>query len=265
LKQNNIKISIVTVVYNGEKFLEKTIQSVVSQTYQNIEYIIIDGGSTDGTLDIIKRYEDSIDYWTSEADNGIYDAMNKGALVASGEFINYLNSDDTFLDENVLQNIVNGMDNLSKVYFARAKIQGNKESWLYPAQQYNKTNIDIWLKNALPNHQTMFFPKSFYKKVQYNLEYKIGSDSDYKFEAEKRCGFIFLDILVCKFELGGISSDFDNFKNVKQIIVDSWKISMKHQGFYYALKRLVKILAKFVLNKALNADLFSKLYKKIKQ
>jgi len=82
--KNKPLISIVTVVYNGEEFLEETIKSVVSQTYKNIEYIIIDGGSTDGTVDIIKKYEDKIDYWVSEPDSGIYDAMNKGIDKASG-------------------------------------------------------------------------------------------------------------------------------------------------------------------------------------
>ena len=77
-------ISIITVVFNGERYLEQTIQSVIDQTYDNVEYIIIDGGSTDGTLDIIKKYEDKIDYWVSEKDNGIYDAMNKGIKVCYG-------------------------------------------------------------------------------------------------------------------------------------------------------------------------------------
>jgi len=87
-------ITIITVVYNGEKYLEETIKSVINQTYPNVEYIIIDGGSTDGTLDIIKKYEDYIDYWVSEKDKGIYDAMNKGILVSNGKYLLFLNADD---------------------------------------------------------------------------------------------------------------------------------------------------------------------------
>ncbi|MEA1893278.1 MAG: glycosyltransferase [Campylobacterota bacterium] len=98
-------ISIVTVVFNGEKHLEQTIQSVVNQTYKNIEYIIIDGGSTDGTVDIIKKYEDKISYWVSEKDSGIYDAMNKGIDVANGEWINFMNAGDIFFDNNVLESV----------------------------------------------------------------------------------------------------------------------------------------------------------------
>lgn len=96
-----MKLSVITVVYNGEAFLEDTIKSIINQTYENIEYIVIDGASTDGTLNIIKKYEDKIDYWVSESDLGIYDAMNKGIDVASGEFINFLNAGDRFVDEHV--------------------------------------------------------------------------------------------------------------------------------------------------------------------
>ena len=88
--------SIITVVYNGEKFLEKTIASVVNQSCKNFEYIIIDGGSTDKSLDIIRKYEKKIDYWVSEKDNGIYDAFNKGMIVSKGEFIGFINSDDIY-------------------------------------------------------------------------------------------------------------------------------------------------------------------------
>ena len=94
--KNKPLISIITVVFNCEQHLEETIQSVISQTYDNVEYIIIDGGSTDGTLEIIKQYEDKIDYWVSEKDNGISDAFNKGIQKASGEIIGIINSDDWY-------------------------------------------------------------------------------------------------------------------------------------------------------------------------
>ena len=90
--------SIITVVYNNEKYLEETIKSVVNQKFQNFEYIIIDGGSSDKTLDIIKRYDSQIDYWISEKDKGIYDAFNKGMSLAKGDFIGIVNSDDTYFD-----------------------------------------------------------------------------------------------------------------------------------------------------------------------
>jgi len=98
-------ISIVTVVYNGEKYLEETIQNVINQTYDNVEYIIIDGGSTDGTLDIIKKYEDRVDYWASEKDSGIYDAMNKGISLFSGDYLFFLGADDFIKNTNILYEV----------------------------------------------------------------------------------------------------------------------------------------------------------------
>lgn len=110
-------ISIITVVYNGEKYLEQTIQSVINQTYKNIEYIVIDGGSTDGTLDIIKKYEEHISYWVSESDKGLYDAMNKGIGVAKGELIGMINSDDWYELEAVEIMAEAYKNNPTKVYF----------------------------------------------------------------------------------------------------------------------------------------------------
>lgn len=100
-----MKISVVTVCYNAADTIERTMLSVLNQTYHDIEYIIIDGGSTDGTVDIIRKYADKIAYWASEPDKGIYDAMNKGIKVATGEWINFMNAGDIFCDKNVLTNI----------------------------------------------------------------------------------------------------------------------------------------------------------------
>lgn len=99
------KISIITVVYNDKNALEKTIMSVISQTYFPMEYIIVDGGSTDGTIDVIKKYEDKINKWISEPDQGIYDAMNKGIRMATGEWVNLMNAGDTFVSPDVLEKV----------------------------------------------------------------------------------------------------------------------------------------------------------------
>ena len=103
--KNDIKplITVITVVYNGEAYLEKTILSVINQTYESVEYIIIDGGSTDGTIDIIKKYKSKINYWINEAYNGIYDAMNKGIKLATGDWINFMNAGDLFYNLSVLE------------------------------------------------------------------------------------------------------------------------------------------------------------------
>ena len=103
-------VSIITVTYNAEVCLEKTIQSVINQTYKNIEYIIIDGGSSDKTLSIIKKYKKYIKYWISEPDKGIYDAMNKGIKIAKGDYINFLNAGDFYYENNVLSYLFDNLD-----------------------------------------------------------------------------------------------------------------------------------------------------------
>ncbi|HLY96654.1 MAG TPA: glycosyltransferase family 2 protein, partial [Sideroxyarcus sp.] len=98
-------ITVITVVFNGVATLEHTIRSVIEQTYANVEYIVIDGGSTDGTVDILRKYDADIDYWVSGRDAGIYDAMNKGIALAGGDYIGMLNSDDFFAHPSALEMI----------------------------------------------------------------------------------------------------------------------------------------------------------------
>ena len=155
-------ISIITVVFNGEKYLEETIQSVLNQTYDNVEYIIIDGGSTDGTLGIIKKYEDKIDYWVSEKDKGIYDAMNKGILVATGDWINFINAGDRliFLDVNSL-----------------LKLSTTNTSYYYHEEQHKMKRdpfTKMYLTHNTPCHQSIFYKKD--EIVPFDLDYPIIAD-----------------------------------------------------------------------------------------
>ena len=114
-----MKISIITVCYNSGKTIEDTFKSVKSQTYQDIEYIVVDGGSKDETIEIIKKYEKIISSWISESDKGLYDAINKGIEKASGDFIGILNSDDIFYSDNTIQDLINFLEqqkDVAKVY-----------------------------------------------------------------------------------------------------------------------------------------------------
>lgn len=260
----NPLISIVTVVYNGEKYLEKTIQSIINQTYKNIEYIIIDGGSSDGTLDIIKKYEDKISCFVSEKDEGIYDGMNKGIYKCTGDFVLFLNSGDLLSTFSVLEELEKHIKDKEKTYFARARIYHDKNlNWLYPNENITHKNINSWLKNNLPNHQAMLFPKSFYKKENYELKYKICADADFKYKAMKKTGFVYVPIEFCKFYLGGLSSTY-SLKKTFQMLNEIWNIQLKYNGFYSCLKACSKYIVKYILSLAKNNYLLYNITKKYK-
>lgn len=169
-------ITVVTVVRNGRKTIERTILSVINQTYTNIEYIIVDGMSSDGTLDIIMKYEDKIDYWISASDNGIYDAMNKGIDQATGKWILMVNSDDCFIDNMVLEKICGELlkthadivhGNMIVVY------PNGRKRHIIPAKE------DILRKKMCLNHGTCFIRNTVYEKKRYNWQYKIAGDYDF--------------------------------------------------------------------------------------
>lgn len=201
-------ISIVTVVYNGEDSLEETIQSVMQQTYPRIEYIVIDGQSTDRTVDIIRKYEAEITHWISEPDAGIYDAMNKGNRLATGDYLLMLNSGDYLLHKDAIKELLKlGYDHIgpSPIIAAQAiNVYEGKvyHDWLRPIDEQ-----DLDLKN--PHHQASFVHKSLYEKFCYRDFYQISGDADYWEQMRKadKYHYKFVNKPVTVFRLGGISND----------------------------------------------------------
>lgn len=177
------KISIVTIVYNGQGCIEKTIKSVLEQTYRNIEYIIIDGLSTDTTLELIAPYNDKIDKLISGQDSGIYDAMNKGLKEVTGDYVIFMNCDDTFTDKDTLGIIANSIKKNNSPDF----IYGDAiEESSIDGTRYAKNARDpkyLWY-GMFAHHQSMAYKMSVITKhnLKYDLQYKIGAD--YGFTAE---------------------------------------------------------------------------------
>ena len=174
-------ITVVTVVYNNEETLERCIKSVLEQTYDNIEYIMIDGGSSDATLDIIKKYEDAIDYFISEPDKGIYYAMNKGLSLASGDYTGILNSDDLYLKNAVKVSINQIMADNSdgSVGIANMYKSNGELLWKYPNSPFDDT---AYLKRNPCNHQTLFLSKEAYNIIglfDTSLKYAADTNSEY--------------------------------------------------------------------------------------
>lgn len=201
---SQVKFSIITINYNNKEGLRKTIESVINQSFKDFEYIIIDGGSTDGSIDVIKEYASYIDYWVSEPDKGIYNAMNKGIVQAHGEYLNFMNSGDCFYDGNILDMVKLSLN--ADIVAGKLYVEGKGVCGIY---KDDITLLDLFL-NVLP-HQSSFIKRELFEDKLYDEKYTIVSD--WKFFVEslifRNCTFANLDVIVCKFEPGGISSNND--------------------------------------------------------
>lgn len=160
-------ITILTATYNADKYLEKSILSVIKQDYHNFEYIIIDGGSTDNTLQIINKYKKHIDYWLSEKDGGIYEALNKGINVSRGEWIYVLGADDQMF--NVLGDVALHLKDPQAVYYGNVVLKSSQKVF-----DGKFSRFKLMFKNI--SHQSMFYPNSYLKINKFNLRYKSASD-----------------------------------------------------------------------------------------
>jgi len=214
----NPLFSIITVVYNGEKYLEKTIESVIKQKFKNFEYIVIDGGSTDNSVKIIKKFEKKIDYWLSEKDRGIYDAFNKGMRVSKGKFIGFINSDDIY-KKNALKIISNYIEKNQQADFIFGSV---KKHWgVLHGYKPHKIKYS-W--GFYSSHSTGFFikKKAAEKVGFYNIKYKYHADYDYFYRLivkNKMRGISTKkNEVVGVFRRGGFSSKISFWKKLKEDI-----------------------------------------------
>lgn len=194
-----MKLSIITINYNNSEGLRKTIESVVNQTWYDFEYIIIDGGSTDGSVEIIKEYASRIDYWVSEPDKGIYNALNKGLAVAKGEYCNFMNSGDCFYSFSTLE----------QVFASKPMVDiicGNTFTDKLKAPP--KTITFDTLFNVSICHQCAFIRTSLMKKYGYDEKYKIVADRKFFLQALifDNCSYQSIDVDVVKYDITGFSA-----------------------------------------------------------
>ncbi|AFI05698.1 glycosyltransferase family 2 protein [Helicobacter cetorum] len=206
-----LKVSVITASFNSEKTIQDTILSVLNQTYRDIEYIIIDGASTDKTLEIIQRYRDSIACVVSEKDKGIYDAMNKGIRRASGDIIALLNSDDFYTDEFVIEKVVHEFEkkNCDSVY---ADLVFVKPSCLEKVVRYYESgefNPKTFLYGVVPAHPTLFIKREIYERYGlYKTDYKISADFEMiiRLFVVQKISFSYLKEVLVKMRTGGVST-----------------------------------------------------------
>lgn len=196
-------ITVITVVYNACKTIERTIKSVIAQEYVNIEYIIVDGGSTDGTVDIIKKYQNNIDYWISEPDKGIYYAMNKGIEFSNGDYICLLNADDWYEKDTckvVAQRIIKTNSEYGVYYGMARVINLNGET-----VDIQGTTVHI-INRASIAHQTCFISKDVYSRYTYDTMYKSAADYDMMCKLIKNdVKFNFIENILVNYSLNGMS------------------------------------------------------------
>jgi glycosyltransferase involved in cell wall biosynthesis len=239
-------ISVITVVYNAAGSIERTITSVLGQTYTNIEYIIVDGASTDETLSIIRKYEEQIDYWVSEKDDGIYDAMNKGISLAKGEWINFMNVGDYFYDEDVVETLfASSLEVGAKVIYGDAM-------QLFPRADTVRSGsqelVDIKCGPTFI-HQCTFTHSNLAKQYPFDLEYKICADYDFFYKMYTlNIPFQKVDMIIAYYDMTGISSHF--FATYKEIRAIQKKY-VNGQDTCVTRKRLLVIACKEVLKKIL--------------
>jgi glycosyltransferase involved in cell wall biosynthesis len=204
-----MKISIITVCYNSATTIEKTIISVASQTHTNIEYIIVDGNSEDNTLAVIRKYKDRVSKWISEPDKGLYDAMNKGIALATGDLIGIINSDDTFQSDTVIADIA-AFHNNNDIDASVGDIVQHKTDGSvvrrYSAKNWSPDKLTI---GYMPPHPSIFFKKELFSKYgYYELDFKIGADYELitRFFLKNKVNWKYSGIITTAMLVGGLSS-----------------------------------------------------------
>ncbi|MEZ4938555.1 MAG: glycosyltransferase family 2 protein [Crocinitomicaceae bacterium] len=247
-----MKISIITIAYNSEETIEDTIKSVIDQDYSEIEYIIIDGGSKDGTLDIVERYKDQIAIIVSEPDKGIYDAMNKGVQRATGELVGILNSDDIYAHKQVLSKVVDKIQEekadalyADLVYVDREDTDKITRKWIsgtYKSGQFKKG----WM----PPHPTFFIRRDWYTKFgMYSTELKISADYECMLRMihKNHAKLAYLNEVITKMRVGGESNV--SIKNrIKANKEDrlAWKMNGLKPGVFTSIRKPLSKIGQFL-------------------
>lgn len=196
-------ISIITVTFNAEKVLEKTLKNILAQTYPKIELIVIDGKSTDNTLKIIQKYESQIDFWQSQADKGIYDAMNKGIQKAAGDWVIFMNAGDEFSTKKSLENAFQNIpENIAIIY-------GNYKIIYKTIEKSKKVPSDLRnIREGMQlNHQSILIRKNVIQAFLFNIKYSLAADYEQivrLYRADKK--FHYVDCFIANFADGGQSA-----------------------------------------------------------
>ncbi len=238
-----MKFSIITVCKDSHGTVENTILSVLGQSYNNYEYIIIDGASKDSTLDIINKYRDKITKIISEPDKGLYDAMNKGIKNSCGDYFFFLNSDDRFLDENVLQKVIRKAENNKKELLYGDQVFINSDSKEVSIRKHNKLNKVYLIKNTPCQPATFYRNDVFDKYGDFDINFKIVSDHEWFLRAflKHNISCYYLNFPVTEFNSGGLST---SIKREKEL--NSERERMFRKYFSDSERKRLEFLSKYL-------------------
>jgi glycosyltransferase len=241
-----MKISLITSVYNNQETIAEAIGSVLSQTYPNIEYIIIDGGSTDGTVNIVRSYQDQLAAFVSEPDRGIYDGLNKGIRLATGDVIGFLHSDDLYQDNKVIAKVAQAFtDNpVDSVYGDLTYIDKNDPTKIIRYWQSGLFSLKKLRYGWMPPHPTFFVKRDIYERYgTFDTSFKIAADYDLilRFLGKNRISTYYIPSVLIKMRVGGESNK--NWKNILRKSTEDLQ-AMKNNGIGSVLSLLIKNLSK---------------------
>jgi len=242
-----MKVSLITVVYNGEKYLNECFESVKAQDYADLEYIVIDGGSTDSTLSIVEQHKKAIGQFVSEKDKGMYDALNKGITIANGEVVGILNADDMLAGTDVISNIVK--------QFKEEKSDGVYGNLNYINPDQANSIVRKWVSKPftlkdiklgwMPAHPTLYLKKDLFEKYgNYSLDY--GTAADYelmiRFLYQHQVKAVFLNQLIVNMRIGGMSNA--SFKQRYHAMLNDFKAMRSNAIPYPIITLLLKKISK---------------------
>lgn len=253
----DLKISIITINYNNSEGLKETIQSVLNQDYPYIEYIVIDGGSTDGSKEVIASYKNQIHYWVTEPDKGIYNAMNKGIKAASGDYLLFLNSGDFLIDEQVIKGAV-AMGMREDLVSGNMIFHERNENWCPPDSLTFKT----FYEGTIP-HPTTFIKRSLFDKVGlYNESNSVVSDWEFFLLATCKfnCSYRHIDHYITRFLCDGLSSDPKNMERItserSKVLNTYFSLFLEDYKAYAALSAEMKKINYFIKSRRFLKRLF---------